>query len=548
MSKVVKVIALVVIAVAVIVFAPQIAGFLATTFGGAAVSAATIAAITSTIVGIGLSIGLTAIGTLFRKSANLSQSMADRLNTTVVPTAPRKIVFGRTGAGADVRFFETYGSKKDRYVQVIALASHKLNAIREVYFENDLRWSAGTLVNNTKSGLGYIRAVPEGAPGNGQACGSGGYWTAASTFTGCGYIVVDYKLDNEAWPQGIPSRITTVVEGCPLYDPRQDSTRGGSGSHRAEDQSTWQFTSNTIEIGRNPALALLAFLIGYRINGRLAWGMGVPISSIDLDNFRLYANVCEERVAVAGGGTVQRYTADGIVSTSDTFETVINAITAAMGSCKLTDIGGRYCLIGGYDDSLGPIQAFTADDLVGGIGSPTPYNWVPAGPSRETYNVARGRFADPSQLYQLADWGSIETDELPDGIPRVLTLDLGFVNRAETCQRIAKQFLAREAKTPGFFSAVFGPKAFAVQVGDLCTLSLPLQGWNNKLFRVQEQHEVHDMIYQMTLREESPEVYAWDKDEALVLPSNLRPPGYDPSLLIAVDGLTVTSATYQGVA
>lgn len=545
MAKVLKVVAIVAIAVAIVVFAAPLATALAGVAGSLGVTIG-VAGLTSALVGVGISLGLSAISTLFRKSASLSNSMADRLQTSIVPSAPRKIVFGRTSAGNDVRFFEVYGAKKDRQDQVIALASHRVNAITQLYLEDKLRWQ-GTLVNNTENGILALRAVTEGKPGNGFPLGSGAYWTASSTFTGCAYIAITYKLDSKAWPSNIPSKLTTIVEGCPLYDPRLDSTRGGSGSHRAENQDTWAWRNGGTEIGRNPALALLAYLIGWRINGRLAWGMGVPIESIDLDNFRAFANVCEEQVQTAAGGTVQRYTADGIVSTSDTHDTVINAITAAMGSTKLTDVGGQYCLIGGYDDTFGPKVAFDADDLVGAPGAPTPYSWVPAGPTRETYNIARGRFADPDELYQLADWGEIVTDDLPDGIPRTLTLDLGFVNRAETCQRIAKQFLAREAKTPGTFAATFGPKAFLVQVGSLLTLSLPSQGWNNKLFRVQEQTETHDMIFQMTLREESPEVYQWDKNEAIALPSGIRPPGYDPNMVPSVQNLTLSSTTYQGV-
>lgn len=547
MSKVLKVVAIVAVAVAIVVFAAPIAGALASVAGSVGIGAGVAtAALISSVVGVGISLGLSAISTLFRKSASLSNSMADRLSASIMPSAPRKIVFGRTAAGADIRFFEEWGSKKDQYAQVIALASHRVNAISKFYCEEKLTWQ-GYLTAHT-DGITSFRAVTEGKPGNGFPMGSGAYWTASSTFSGCAYLAINYKLDSKAWPQGIPSKITTEVEGCPLYDPRLDSTRGGSGAHRAENQDTWAWRSpGGVEIGRNPALALLTYLIGWRYDGKLMWGMGIPVESIDFDNFRAFANVCEEQVQTAAGGTVQRYTADGIVSTSDTHETVINAITAAMGSTKLTDVGGLYCLIGGYDDTFGPKAAFDENDLVGAPGAPTPYSWVPAGPTRETYNIARGRFADPDELYQLADWGEITTDDLPDGIPRTLTLDLGFVNRAESCQRIAKQFLAREANTPGTFAATFGPKAFLVQVGSLLTLSLPSQGWNNKLFRVQEQTETHDMIFQMTLREESPEVYQWDKNEAIALPSAIRPPGYDPTMVPPIEGFKLISTTYQGV-
>ncbi len=544
MSKLVKSVVMIAIAVAVIVYAAPIAGALAGLGAGTA-AAATVAAITSAVIGVGVSLALTAVGTLFRKAPqSVSQSMADRLQNSVVPSAPRKIVFGRTAAGADVRFFETWGPKKDRYAQVIALASHKV-AIREIYLEDELTWNRGLVAH--QDGINSLRAVNEGSATNGQAIGSGAYWTSTSTFTGCAYIAIDWKLDSKVWPQGIPQKVITVVDGCPVYDPRLDSSAGGSGPHRADDQSTWEFYHAGTEIGRNPALSLLTYMLGYRLNGKLLWGMGIPLNRINLDNFRVYANVCEERVVTADGGTVQRYCADGIVSTSDTHETVLSALTAAMGSCKLADVGGVYGLIGGYDDTLGPKQAFDESDLVGGIDAPSPYNWVPSGPARETYNIVRGRFADPAQLYQLVDWGVIETDNLADNVPRTQSLDLGFVSRAETCQRIGKQFLMREAKTPGFFTANFGTKAFATQVGSLVTLSLPSQGWNNKLFRVQSQTETALMVYQMTLREESPEVYGWDREEK-PLPATIRPGGYDASAWLPVENLRLSTAAYQGVA
>ncbi len=543
MAKVIKTVALVAIAAAVIVFAAPIAAGL--TVAGSAVFGASFAIAASAVVGVGLSIGLMAVGTLFRKAPSLSQSIADRLQRSVVASAPRKIIFGRTAAGNDERFFETHGGKKDRHAQVIALASHKCS-IKEFYVENDLTWN-GALVAHM-DGIASFRAVDEGAPSNAAALGSGSYWTPTASFIGCAYLAITYKLDAKAWPQGLPSRITTVVEGCPVYDPRLDSTNGGAGEHRLSDQSTWGFHHAATPIGRNPALCLLVYLLGWRINGKLAWGMGIPASRINFDNIRAYANVCEERVQTRDGGTTQRYTSDGILSTADSHEAVLSAITATMGSCKLTDVGGQYALVGGFDDTLGPKQAFSEDDLIGGVSAPSPFSWLPAGPSRETYNIVRGQFANPADLYQLVDWGQVEVEPLADGVPRTLTLNLGLVDRADTCQRIAKQFLAREAMTPGFFTANFGPRAFAVQVGSLVTLSLPAMGWNSKLFRVQEQHETHDLVFKMTLREESSEVYQWDKDETKALPASVRPPGYDASATIVPELMSLTSEAYVGVA
>lgn len=551
MSKVLKTVAVVALAVAVVVFAPQIAGILASVAGSLGVTLAT-AALTSTIIGMGLTLALTATMSLFRKAPSMSQSMVDRLNTSVVPTAPRKIVFGSTAGGADVRFFEGEldlpSTKKDGYVQVIALASHRISAFKQFYVENDLVYQNGSWLKHRDgfSSSNPLRIVTEGKPGNGFAVGTGRYWKSSASFTGCAYYVPTWKLDTDVWESGIPQRLTAIVDGCPLYDPRRDSTRGGAGSHRFGTQDTYTFNEGGTVIGRNPALALLTYLIGWRINGKLVWGMGIPAHRIDLDNFRTYANLCEERVATQGGGTVQRYTADAIYSTSDSHDTVINSLTAAMGSCKLTDRGGTYCIVGGYDDTAGPKIEFTADDLVAPANGASPYVWNPAPASRERFNIVRGRFANPDELYQLTDWGDpIEQPPLADGVPRTLSLDLGAVSRAETCQRIAKQFLLREYLCPGMFSATFGPKAFAVEIGSVITLSLPAEGWNNKLFRVMEQSETHDLFFQMTLREEDPAIYAWDREEK-PLPVSIRPQGYDAKATITPEGLALTSASYAG--
>ncbi len=138
MSKIVKTVIVVAIAVAVVVFAPQIAAVLASVAGSLGVTVAA-TAISSALIGMGISMALTAAATLFRKAPSMSQSMVDRLNTSVVPTASRKIIFGTTAGGADVRFFEgdldLPSTKKDGYVQVVALASHRINALKQFYVE-----------------------------------------------------------------------------------------------------------------------------------------------------------------------------------------------------------------------------------------------------------------------------------------------------------------------------------------------------------------------------------------------------------------------------
>ncbi|MCW2412943.1 MULTISPECIES: phage tail protein [unclassified Sphingobium] len=525
-----------------------IGGSMAAGMAAASTSAAALAAkaVAGIIIGVAIS-GASAL--LMGKPKVANQSTVSRLNLTVDPTAPRKIVFGRTAAGGDVRFhemtnksgeyIETSKDKGDYQHRVVALASHKIHAVKEIYLDTELSYNGSAVIGKyqPKSGL-LITPVLEGNNGNASKLGSGLYWKETAKFTGCAYLKVSQKLDVDVYPDGLPSRWTTVVEGCPVYDPRRDSTNGGAGPQRPHDQNTWQYYDGFNELGRNPALSLLTYIIGWRINGKLVWGMGIPASRIDLGNFIHYANLCDEAVSTKSG-FVKRYQADCILSTGDTHEGNIGIITAAMGSAKLIDMGGLYQLVGGYDDLDGPALTLTADDLVGA------YTYNPSAASlKDSYNIARGVFTNPEKQFLLEDWGRIEVDPLADGIPRPLVVDLAAVTRAETCQRIAKQLLVRNNYT-GTFSGIFGPRAFAAQVGTLVRLVLPIEGWNQpgKLFRVVSQAESVDLIFNMTLQEESPAIYAWDEDEELALPADIRPSAYNPNASIPVSSLAASSRT-----
>lgn len=547
MAKVILAVVLIAAIIVTAIYAPQISAFLIHV--GLSAYAATMV--------ITLSIGLM-VSVLARlimpKPKQVSQSLFDRLNLTVDPTAPRKIVFGKTAAGADVRYYEvtdtsttvnfglmglsasTAGAKWLHWV--VALSSHKLNSVQSIYLEDVLCYSGGSTTGTYASqGALGISVVLEGNASNARAVGSGAYWTPTATFTGCSYLVLAMKDDAKVYANGIPQRITTIVEGTPVYDPRLDSTVGGSGPMRATDQTTWAYYNGSDEIGRNPALCLITYLLGYRINGVIAWGMGIPTSRIDFGNFITYANVCDEAVTTKDGGTVKRYQCDGIFSTADSHETIFDGVCAAMGTTKLLDVGGLYQFVGGADDLASPILELGPDDII-----QTGYQWKPSPPARDRHNIARGRFADPAQYYVLNDWPEVSTSPLADNVPRVLQLDFNCVSRSESCQRIAKQMLVRGAY-PGTFTATFLPKAFAAQVGSLVHMTLPQEGWNQKLFRVVDQTETADMIFQMTLMEENAAIYAWSASEAEDLPAVIRPPGYDPFAYENLTGLTASART-----
>ena len=301
---------------------------------------------------------------------------------------------------------------------------------------------------------------------------------------------------------------------------------------RADNQATWAWDDNA---SRNPAIQLLWYLLGWRINGRLAVGKGIPPARIDLASFITAANLCDEPVALAGGGTQPRYRSDGLFSEGDATSTVLDQLKAAMNA-ELDDVDGKIRITVLHNDLATPVADFTEDDILGA------FTWDQTAPLDETYNVVRGTFVDPSStsLYQPIDYPEFRMAS-PDGIDRVETVDFQTVQDARQAQRLVKQRIARMLYS-GRFTATFGYRAWKVQKNDVVRLTFAPLGWTNKLFRVLETSVQVDGQVPMVLQVEHPDIYLWDREEAPPV-QPVEPTRYDPYLNPLVGGISDAAGT-----
>jgi hypothetical protein len=176
------------------------------------------------------------------------------------------------------------------------------------------------------------------------------------------------------------------------------------------------------------------------------------------------------------------------------------------------------------------------------------FDWQQTRGLTESHNIARGRYVDPSanSLYQMVDYPEVGFAS-PDGIERVMSLDLPYVEDGRRAQRIAKQVLQRN-QYRGMFSTTFNAKALGCQVGDVVRVSLEALGWSNKLFRVVSQEIRFDGQVPMALVEENAAIYAWDaNDVAPITPT--APTIYNPLNSPFILGIDVagTTAEWSGV-
>lgn len=521
-GKAIKTVAIIAAAVAVAYFAPQISVAL---LGSAGAAGAAGAALTSTIVGIGASIALsTASMALF--GPKIPKTQISRLNVSLDPSTPRKIVFGTTAMPLDLRYHESSGTDQEYVDYIIAVAAHKVTSITEIWFEEKQAWTSTGGVTATYSGYLTIDFRTEGTAANTIAINGGGKWGSSRRLTGCAYVYLRIKRTGNTKKaesplvSGLPSRVTIIGDGALLYDPRKDSTvPGGSGSHRATDQSTWGVYTNADDTD-NPALQLLWWLLGWEINGKLSVGCGVPYTRIDMPSFITAANICDENVTLAIGGTQKRYRTSGTASDADDRMEIINNFLASMNG-TLRDNGGKLTLTAMKNDLADYVLTFDENDMIGG------FDWQQTRGLTENYNVVRGRYVDPSanSLYQMVDYPEVGFAS-PDGIERVMSLDLPYIEDGRRAQRIAKQVIQRN-QYRGLFSATFNAKALGCQVGDVVRLNLAALGWSNKPFRVVSQEIRFDGQVPLALVEENAAIYAWDaNDVAPITPT--APTIYNP--------------------
>ena len=480
----------------------------------------------SSLAVAGIEVGLAIVSSVLlgpSKPKNaIEAGSKNNLFATLDPTAPRKTVFGYTAMATDVRYAAYSGTNQDHYDQIIAVASHGVNSVDEIWLDNEMAWSAaGGVVGRFVNYL-TVTVRTLGTSANGIALNSS--WNANSTLTGCAYIRLNYKLtgtsSNEQGPfaGGITNRITIRGKGAALYDPRLDGTvPGGSGTQRANDQSTWTYGTTS---ARNPALQLLFYLLGSKINGKLAVGMGMPPARIDLPSFITAANICEEAVTLAAGGTEARYRSDGIISEGDDRQAVIENLCSTMNA-TLRDAGGKIALSVLTNDLATPVASFTEGDILGNE------MWAQTPALTDSRNIMRGRYVDASNnaLYQLVDFPAI-TLTSPDGIDRIETVDYPFVQSASQAQRLAKQRLQRN-QFQGRYSASFGPRAWQVTIGNVIQLSHQGLGWSNKLFRVVAQTISPGGATKLDLLEENAAIYAWSACVAAPIVA-AGPVVYDP--------------------
>ncbi|CAD7336040.1 hypothetical protein FIM10_04000 [Sphingomonadales bacterium 56] len=476
MSKALRTVGMVVGAVALIAATAGMAAPAVAATATTAASAGGIAGISAaTLTAIG-TYGSLAAGVLSVAAQATAPGFSAEGSPTTFQTNPQSglpYAIGRTrmsGLRAYARTYDGFKQQsKDDILAFVALLSiaGPIHSIEKFTADNELVTFAP---NGDANGRFYRYMAQDlslgNSPSTALALQFGGKpfpeWGANHKLSGIAHAqwALRFDTDGELYGAGAPEPAWTG-KWVKVYDPRKDSTYpGGSGSHRALNEATYEWSDN-------PGLHALTWALGRWQNGKRICGVGAPIANIRVAEFVECANVCD-----ANGWKV-----GGVEWTTDTKWNTLKRILQAGGAIP-TQTGAMIgCLVSTPRTAIATIES---RHLLDGLS-------ISATKSRrDRYNTVIPRFVDED-----SDWAVISGTAVSE--PVYVTAD-GGQRTKEIDFPLVQVFSGEEATQPGQLAAyaivnsreagpftwTTGPEWIGLKTGDVVYLNVPEEGLVNQ--------------------------------------------------------------------
>lgn len=448
--------------------------------------------------------------------------------------------YGRASNAGTLKYWEATGTDNKTLWLVVAYHDTPIDGI-EGFYVND----AGGLTAVTFSGNDAVGAyagfmsrydklgdVNQTVETNLDVAST--KWTSNHRLRGIAYYVWKLTYDTTKYPSGHPSPLI-VFRGRKLWDPRLDPAFGGSGTHNVNDESTWTWSQNA-------ALCALDYAKGVQLNGTFIGGMKCPISGLDLDAWVAAANICDENVALKGGGTEKRYTVNGLVSSLEDKQGVFAALLQAMAAVPVVRNGKLGVVAGAAVTSS---TTLSDDELAG------PLTLNPSRSFQDKHNTITSVYYDRlskqgvSDLPVLSDPTFVAAD---GGITLEHEIRHRFTDSPATAQRINKILLADEREQL-IIEALWKPKAAKLPIDGTFLWTSDAASYFSQKMRVTSRQRQPDGSFKIVARQETDAKYAWaESTEEQPPPSFVPHTSFDPSIITAPGGadIHVSGTTIAG--
>jgi hypothetical protein len=335
--------------------------------------------------------------------ADFTGDLQSRTRIIKNPIEPRRLVYGTTRLSGVMAFAESTDNDTNLHL-VLMLASHEIDAITTIYINDEAVTLDGS--GNVTAPAKYANLIrikkhlgADDQLADSDLVAESDSWTSAHRLRGIAYLYVRLKYSVDAFPNGIPN-VSAIVRGKKVYDPRTATTA----------------------YSNNPALCIRDYLLDQR------YGFRATSAEINDTAFSTAADICDESVSLAAGGTESRYTIDGTITTAAPPKQVLEAMLSSFGGI-VSYANGKFSVKAAK--YVSPTVTLTEDDMISSISVQTRQS------RRDNYNAVKGVFSPPDTNYIPVDYPAYTstTFQTEDGGERqFLDYDLAYTTSSSMAQ------------------------------------------------------------------------------------------------------------------
>uniref|UniRef100_A4WS52 Uncharacterized protein n=1 Tax=Cereibacter sphaeroides (strain ATCC 17025 / ATH 2.4.3) TaxID=349102 RepID=A4WS52_CERS5 len=352
-------------------------------------------------------------------------------------------------------------------------------------------------------------------------------WSEDMIGRGVPYAIVEFKHKREVF-NNLPS-VRCEIQGIPLYDPRKDSSAGGSGSQRWASPATWTPTTN-------PIVMVYNIMRGIRLPDGNSWGGECAAGDLPLASWAAAMNECD---VVPAGATAAQYRAGLEISVEEEPADVIEELLKAC-SGQIVDVGGTWKVrVGG--PGL-PVLFITDEDVL----ADQDQVLEPFPGLSDTWNGVHAAYPEPDSLWEVKDAPPRYNAafEAADGGRRLVAdLRLPAVPYRAQVQQLMEGWI-REERRFLRHRLVLPPEAAVLEPLDAIGWSSSRHGYAAKSFEIFEMSDdLMTLSQSVGLRERDAGDYNWTASD--LLPSPIAAPGVSAPPPITVPAFAASATVIR---
>lgn len=374
------------------------------------------------LINTAISIGLSLIvAKLTAKKKSPNESAGAVIDIEYGETGPRRVAIGKCAVRGLAVYDNTFGAANSTYQRVLKLSDWYTTAMTRVAINGE--WvTLGSedaakgypVASGEYSGLIWVKffdgrqtAADDYLIDNSNPTGR---WTANHKGIAVSFAVVTFQYNQEKL-SSIPE-VLIEFTGAPLYDVRLDGTAGGTGTHRWNDVSTWEYSAN-------PILADYCYRRGFYTGtwgsgADIFLGMGTPASELSYARYAAAADICDETV-----DSEPRYVVSILLGADKDHGDNIEDLMQACAGMVVESVSGSYPILGATQT---PVATLTNDDVI--VTEQREFRQYR--PMDQVVNTVFGTYIEPDFVYSEIAYSEQTTGSAVTLDRRTLDFQLNF--------------------------------------------------------------------------------------------------------------------------